>query len=157
MSLTPPPSPSPNRSQTSAIFNAAVSAFVAWMTTFVTEFNLALGTISAAIAAALAAVLSATSATSLTVGTGAQSLTVAAGLSFGPGQWVLIARSSAPSSTWMFGQVVTYSDTNLVVGVTSVLGAGTFTDWTVSLSGPRGADGNVTVGKTIALALIFGD
>jgi hypothetical protein len=76
-----------------------------------------------------------TSTTSLTVGTGAQSLTVEASKSYQIGMSVRIAYSS---TVWMHGEVTSYNPTTgaLVVNVTHVLGSGTQAAWTVSLSGP---------------------
>lgn len=84
---------------------------------------------------------SAESATSLTVGTGAQTLTVAAGLVFAPGQAVRIASKSDPSSVFMDATVVSYSDTTLVVEVSDTAGTGTHADWVVSVAGARGERG----------------
>jgi hypothetical protein len=78
----------------------------------------------------------ATSTTSLTIGTGAQSLTIQTGKLYSVGQTVVIARTSAPATTQMTG-VVTAHDSGtgaLDVTVGSVVGSGTHTDWTVSLS-----------------------
>lgn len=84
---------------------------------------------------------SATSTTSLTVGTGSQSLTIQTGKALVVGMPVVIARTSAPSTTYMVGIVTGYTSGTgaLTVSVSSVLGSGTYTDWTVSLTGPQGA------------------
>ncbi|WP_419827654.1 hypothetical protein [Sphingomonas sp.] len=79
----------------------------------------------------------ATSTTSLTIGTGAQALAIQAGKALVPGMFVTVARTSDPGS-WMVGQVVGYDagGGGLQLTVTLASGAGTFTDWTVSLGPP---------------------
>ncbi len=70
------------------------------------------------------------SMTSLAIGTGSKSLTVPAGLSFIAGQALMIGFNGA---NYMTGTVTSYNSGNgaLVVNVTSVVGSGTFTGWTV--------------------------
>ena len=81
---------------------------------------------------------SATSTTSLSVSIGSKSLTVQTGKAFVVGQPVMIARTSAPSTTWMHGKITSYNSSTgaLVVNAELATGSGTFTDWTISLSGP---------------------
>jgi len=71
-----------------------------------------------------------TSATSLTVGTGAQTLTVATGLKIATGTAITITHNN---SNLMGGIVTSYTSGSgvLVVNVTSIVGAGTYTSWTV--------------------------
>lgn len=80
----------------------------------------------------------ATSTSSVLIGTGNKSLTVQTGKLFVVGQPVMIARTSAPGTTWMAGNVTSYNSGTgaLVVNVVWTAGSGTFTDWTVSLAGP---------------------
>jgi len=83
---------------------------------------------------------SATSTTSLSVGSGAKSPTLAqTGKDFAIGQPVRIARTSAPSTTWMQGIITAFDSGTgaMTVAVGTFLGTGTHTDWTVSLSGPE--------------------
>lgn len=80
----------------------------------------------------------ATSASSMTVGLGSKSLTLAqTGKAFVPGQYVTIARTSAPT-TWMVAAINTHNaatgDVN--VTVTGYNGSGTHTDWTVVHGAP---------------------
>ena len=95
---------------------------------------------NAAAASALTALnapgTSATSTTSLTIGTGAKSLTIQTGKSIVVGMALVIARTSAPATTRMSGVVTSYDSGTGALGVTvdSVTGSGTHTDWTVSLS-----------------------
>lgn len=81
---------------------------------------------------------SATSATSLTLGTGTRTLTIQADKAFSIGQPVMIARTSAPATAWMAGNITAYNAATgaLTVNASLVNGAGTFADWTVSLAGP---------------------
>lgn len=81
-----------------------------------------------------------TSTTSLTVGAGNQTLTTQAGKQFAAGNYVTISRTSSPT-TLMHGVVTSYSGSTLVVSVTTFSGSGTFTDWTIALSGAKGNDG----------------
>ena len=78
----------------------------------------------------------ATSDSSLTIGTGAKSLTIQTGKSIVVGMTLVIARTSAPTTTRMSGVVSSYDSGTGALGVTvdSVTGSGTHTDWTVSLS-----------------------
>ena len=95
---------------------------------------------NAAAASALTALnapgTSATSTSSLTIGTGAKSLTIQTGKSIVVGMTLVIARTSAPTTTRMSGVVTSYDSGTGALGVTvdSVTGSGTHTDWTVSLS-----------------------
>jgi hypothetical protein len=80
----------------------------------------------------------ATSATNTAVALGNVTVTVQSGKAFVVGQTVMLARTSAPATTWMYGQITAHNagTGSLTIAVSKVLGAGTFSDWTVSLSGP---------------------
>ena len=82
----------------------------------------------------------ATSTTSLTIGTGSKTLTIAAGKAFQVNQWVLIQETSAATNQ-MLGQVTAYSGTSLTVNVTATGGAGTHADWTIVLTNSPAAAG----------------
>ena len=84
--------------------------------------------------------LEATSTTSLAVGTGSKAFTIDAGKGFIAGMWVL-ATSDADPTNYMHGYVDSYASTTLTVEVTNVGGSGTLADWTIRLSGTRGAQG----------------
>lgn len=84
-----------------------------------------------------------TSVTSNTIGTGAKTFATQTNLAVTTGTFVVISRTSSPTN-YFFGQVSSYSAGSLVVGVTSTSGSGTFTDWSISLSGPQGAAGGGT-------------
>lgn len=95
---------------------------------------------SAAAAAASAARLSGTSTTSVLIGSGSKVFETQESKLFDAGVWVLISSDADPTN-YMHGQVTSYSSTTLTVNVTNVGGAGTFADWTITVSGTRGAQG----------------
>ena len=130
MAITPLPTP-PSRSVPST-FSALADAFLGALPTFVTEAN------DTAEAMNLNDTTS-TSTTSLLIEVASKSLTVDVSKSYQPGMSVKIARTAAPSN-WMHGDVTTYNAGTgaLVVNVMSILGSGTFTDWTVTFSAPTG-------------------
>lgn len=147
-------------------FGPWLTTFIAWITTHISELNTfdttqsgyataasgsataAAGSATAAAGSATAAAASATSAvnapgtsgtstTSLTIGTGdTPTITTQSGKSWVVGQPVQIARTSAPTTTFMAGQIKSYSGTSLVVTITTTQGSGTATDWTISLTAP---------------------
>jgi hypothetical protein len=101
------------------------------------------------------------STTSLTIGTGNQTLTVDTGLAYTLNQDVVIAYDN---SNDMNGSVVSYDSLTgvLVVNVTLTNGSGTFTSWTVNLdgaagipgaTGPIGSTGATGIGSTGATGL----
>jgi len=73
------------------------------------------------------------STTSLAIGTGEKTFTVPASLSYVAGQ-SLIAAYDADNR--MYGAVVSYSGTTLVIDVATVDGSGTHASWAISLSIP---------------------
>ena len=82
-----------------------------------------------------------TSTTSVTIGTGSKGpFTTQASKNFDVGVSVLIT-SNADTTNYMHGQVTAYSGTSLTVNVTDIGGSGTHTDWTITVSGTRGATG----------------
>ena len=97
---------------------------------------------AAVTAAAAAASLTGTSVTSLTIATGSTgTIGTQSGKQFTTGVFVLIYRTSDPTK-YMYGQVTSYSTTNLVVNVLATGGSGgPYTDWTIAVSGMRGATG----------------
>lgn len=106
---------------------------------------------NAAITAVNAPGTSATSTTSLTVGTGAQSLTIQTGKSLVAGMYLVVASTASPANN-MFGTITSYDSGTgaLVVNVTIVAGSGTFANWTVSLSGAQGLQGNDGAAATLS-------
>lgn len=89
---------------------------------------------------------SATSTTSLTIGAGSQSLTIQTGKSLVVGMPIIIARTSDPAAQKMQATITSYnSGTGALVALVPALGttgAGTYTDWTVSLVGATGTSGS---------------
>lgn len=100
---------------------------------------------SATAAQNYAAALSGTSATSTTIGTGSKTLTTQTGKQFADGQWVTVVRASDVNA-WMYGQVTSYSGSTLIINVTVINGSGTYTDWSISIAGTRGATGATGAG-----------
>lgn len=104
-----------------------------------------------------------TSTSSLTVATGAQVIIMAAEINLGVGAYVVLSRTSAPTTTKMYGQVTSKSGTTLNVTVDEISGSGTYADWTIQISGPVGAVGPATghpTNRTVTAAtdtLVIGD
>lgn len=179
--VDPTPVPAPQRGDRST-FSDRVDAFITWLTTSVAEFNsLALNcynnavdcynnavmvaaSVASAAASAVAAATSAataiaapgtsaTSTTSLTVGTGSKSLTIQTGKSLSLGMQVIIADTAAPGN-FMAGYITSYTSGTgaLVINVMATSGSGTFTAWTVSISGIPGGFANPPKGLPVASA-----
>jgi hypothetical protein len=86
--------------------------------------------------AAAGQAVSATSATSLTIGVGAQNLTVDVDRGFAVGQWVTI---SYDATNYMIGQVTSHNAETgalaVLVPTAHAIGAGTYAGWSVNVSG----------------------
>lgn len=97
---------------------------------------------SAADAANYAAALNATYAGSLTIAAGSQSFTVQAGKQFAAGQYVMIIRSADPAY-YMWGTVTSYNAGSgaLAINAIATAGTGSYSGWSVSLSGVIGPQG----------------
>lgn len=95
---------------------------------------------SAASAASAAAGFVATSTTSLLIAVASKTFTIQTGKQYTAGVWV-IASSNANPANFMFGQVISYAGTTLIVDVQVIGGSGTLADWNISLAGARGATG----------------
>lgn len=137
MAITPLPDP-PTRADPSS-FPDRADAFLGAFPLFVAQVNdLAAQMFAAAVTAINAPGTVAASTNSLSVSTGSKTLAVQPGKQLAIGQYVLIARTAAPS-TYLHGQVTAYDTSTgaLTVSVSSTAGTGTFTDWTVSLSLPQ--------------------
>ncbi len=82
----------------------------------------------------------ATSTTSMSIGTGSKSFTLAqTGKNFTVGQYVAITRTSNPSGMWMNGAITAFNSGtgSITVDVVNSYGAaGPYTDWTVAQSSP---------------------
>lgn len=92
-----------------------------------------------------------TSTTSLAVSAGTKTLTTQTGKQFTAGNYVTISRTSAPT-TLMHGVVTSYSGATLIVEAATIAGSGTFTDWTIALSGAKGDTGPTGNGQMAYLA-----
>lgn len=81
----------------------------------------------------------ATSTTSLTIGTGPQSLTIQTGKALVSGMTIKAASAANPAN-WMHGDLTAYDSGTGALSFTcsTKSGSGTFADWVVSLSAPTG-------------------
>lgn len=97
-------------------------------------------------------VVAATSATSLTVGTGTKSFVTQTGLGFVAGQYVLVW-VTADDDTWMSGQVVSYnaSSGEMSVDVSLTNGSGSYSAWSIAQSGPVSVPDAVRYGASQSL------
>ncbi len=93
-----------------------------------------------------------TSTTSLSVGLGSKTFTTQTSKAFVVGMSVNVARTSDPANQLMVGTVTAYdpSTGSMTVSVTSSVGSGTYTDWTVSLGGAPAAGGLSDGGRKVA-------
>lgn len=83
------------------------------------------------------------SVTSLTIGTGSKTLTLADNRPIPEGSYCFIIDTADPTK-WMWGQVTDHTDDQLTVNVTSTNGAGAgIITWTIQPSGPQGPAGSV--------------
>lgn len=99
---------------------------------------------AALVAAAAAFQPTATSTSSNSIGTGTKTFSdIGTGKPFIPGQWVVMSDTAAPTTNYMFGQIVTYAGGVLTVTSLRVGGSGTKTAWAIGLSGPQGEGGDV--------------
>lgn len=85
-------------------------------------------------------VFSTTSTDSITIGVGAKSFTVDVGLSYVPSQPIVLSHDG---SNYMNGTITSYNAGTgaVVVNITSVTGAGTYSSWFLALGGLQGPPG----------------
>ncbi len=107
---------------------------------------------SAVTAAAAAAQLIGSSTTSTAVGTGTKVFTTQSSKFFGVGTDLLITSDANPTTNFMLGRVTAYSGTSLTVDVSQSFGSGSFSDWTIRVSGAPGRIG--TNGWTPVFAVV---
>ena len=92
---------------------------------------------------------SGTSVTSMAVGSGTKTFTTQTGKAWVVGQPVVISRSSAPTTVQMYGLISAYDggtgSMSAVVPLDGVTGSGTYSDWTIALTGRRGQSGSLPV------------
>jgi len=155
--ITPLPDPPIRGTDTGPVFSQKTANWLDAATyDFVPELNaFAPALVNAAAASAPVTV----SSTSLTIGIGAKTLTVEAGKQFGPGQFITISQTSAPSTNSMWATVTDYNFTTGVmnVNVTAARGSGTHTDWSVGLSGPQGPEGGSMLTSPTITGTLFED
>lgn len=86
-----------------------------------------------------------TSTTSMALTAGSKTLTIEAAKQFTAGTDIKVKRTSAPTTSYAYTTVSTYNSSTgeLTFTLSSdlITGSGTYTDWTVELSGGRGATG----------------
>lgn len=149
---------------------ASAVAAAASASTATTQAGTATTQASAASASAVAAAASAASATNAANVAGTSTSSVAVATANGQsksftyvessraievGMFLLVAVTASPTTNWMLLQVSAWnSGTRVVTGtVITYAGNGTFSAWTLSLSGPRGAAGADATLTTPSLAL----
>lgn len=95
------------------------------------------------IAVNVANILMGVSTTSNSIGLGAKSFTTDPDKSFAPGRSLLITSNGSPTTRRMSGIVTAYNSTSgaLDITINSITGSGTFTDWTIRVSGEKGEQG----------------
>jgi hypothetical protein len=125
-----------------ARFVPALAQVVAVAANTVTEANDAAASAAASAASAATAFnapgTSATSTSSLTIGTGSRSLTLAqTGKAFAVGQYVQIV-STASTQNWMVGAITAFTSGTgaMTVNVTHTGGSGTITAWAITPAAP---------------------
>ena len=127
---------------TTATTQAGLATTQAQLATTNGQAQVALATTQAALSAASAASAinapgtSAASASSDTIALGATTITITADKAFSVGQFVVIASTASPAN-YMVGQITAFTSAtgSMTVNVTSIGGSGTFTAWTIALSG----------------------
>ncbi|SFK44764.1 Chaperone of endosialidase [Sphingomonas sp. NFR04] len=138
MAITPLPDP-PSRADPSG-FSDRADEFLGALPLFAEQVNeTATAMQAAAVTAINAPGTSASSTTSLAIGTGSKTLTLAeTGKAFAIGQFVIIARTAAPT-TYLHGQITAYNSGTgvMTVSVGKTGGSGTYAAWTISLSLPQ--------------------
>lgn len=142
------PLPTPPTRDDPINFPTRADAFVLAQVAFAAQANVLTDEVNtnAAIAAAAAITAvnapgtSSVSSASLAIGNGVLGpFNTTAGKNYVVGMWVTVARTSDPTK-WMVAPITAYNSSNgaLTVNVQFFNGAGTFTDWTISLSPPIG-------------------
>lgn len=131
---------------TKAYVDSVTGVDIGDITGYVTDAETAATAAEAAQTAAEAAAdkLTATSTTSIGIGTGSKAFTTQADKYFTAGDYVKITSDANPTTNFMWGTVASYVTTTLTVTVEVTGGSGTLADWTIKVSGARGATGTAT-------------
>jgi len=132
-----------------AIDEAATSATTATTQAGISTTQAGISTAAAAEAAQYVANLSGTSTSSVAIGTGTKVFTTQSGKFFDD-CFVLIT-SDADENNYMHG-LASYTGTTLTVDVTTIGGSGTLADWTIKVSGAKGATGNTGAAGSLQIA-----
>ena len=140
-----------NNSATSASNSASAAATSATNS----EASAVASAASAAAAAALAGAFTGTSTSSLDIGLGNKTIVTQAGEQYTAGIYMIVV-STADASKYMFGQVVSYSGTSLVLNVQATGGSGTYASWNISLAGVQGAPGTGITPQAIGFSMTGG-
>lgn len=140
--------------------NAATSAILAqdWATKTSgtvdgSEYSAKKYAVDAAASAASATVspgAQATSTSSIAIGAGSKSFTLAqTGKAFVVGQWVTVARTSAPAASYLVGPITAFNSGTGAITIDAVTtnGSGTFTDWTITQGSPVYKYGLTSIGS----------
>jgi len=147
------PTTAPSRDMPSEVYVPTANAWAASLPTFGTSLQ-AIGEYVDELANEIATVFDgagfvSTSTTSLAIGSGAKSLDIATGLQLAPGMHITAAVTASSALNSMFGTVTAYNsgtgDLDFTVEVDDVKGSGTYSAWTVSLSGPKGEDATLVM------------
>lgn len=91
------------------------------------------------------------STSSVAIGTGAKTFTVAAGLGFVNGEAITAFQKPNQATNYMVGTVTSYSGTSLEINVASVGGSGTYNEWNFKQDGVTRV--TLDTGATIAISL----
>lgn len=129
------PSP-PDRGMDAAAFAAAADLFLDAFPGLVTDLN----AFATAMVNYALQTFKVTSATNLAIGTGAKTFAAQVGAVFQPGHFA-VATSRGTPANFMIGQVTAYNagTGSLTISVTNTSGAGSFSDWDITLTVGQGA------------------
>lgn len=86
-----------------------------------------------------------TSTDSKAIGTSAVTVATQSDLAIAIGSWITLASAASPAN-FMFGPVTAYSAGSLTINPLLTGGSGTYSDWVITSSGPRGASGSTGLG-----------
>ena len=120
--------------QAVAVMSGAVSQVVASAAAALSSQNAAAASATTALNAPGT---NATSTTSTSLATGAKTINIQTGKSIVPGMQVMVANTASPATQYMRGTVTAYNTGTgqLDINIDYILGSGTISTWTVSLTG----------------------